>query len=265
MEDVLDVYHAPYDPRFPLVCMDESNKQLVGEVHAPLAPAPGRGQINDHEYVRNGVAEIFLEVEPLTGRRHVDITERRTRKDWAAFIKGMLDERYPQAIKVRLVMDNRGASRGARIHGHDAETARTLAWIGHRIKCGRALPVNRRTGSRPVVSAITVGIRIIHHRIGAVDQHHRGRVAHRAADQTGPSPQGIPRRRAVYRQYKVARIHDAVGGHAVGACGIGSLETDLIGSVQRHVLNPKHSVPLNQALNHVGGAVGRISVSCTGV
>jgi len=106
MEDVLDVYHAPYDPLFPLVCMDESNKQLVGEVHAPLAAAPGRGQIIDHEYVRNGVAEIFLEVEPLSGRRHVEITEQRTRKDWAMFIKGMLDERYPQATKVRLVMDN---------------------------------------------------------------------------------------------------------------------------------------------------------------
>src|SRR5580704_4496888 len=68
MEDVLDVYHAPYDPQFPLVCMDESNKQLVGEVHAPLPHAAGRGQINDHEYVRHGVAEIFLEVEPLAGR-----------------------------------------------------------------------------------------------------------------------------------------------------------------------------------------------------
>jgi hypothetical protein len=75
--------------------MDESNKQLVGEVHAPLAAAPGRGQIIDHEYVRNGVAEIFLEVEPLSGRRHVAITEQRTRKNWAMFIKGMLDERYP--------------------------------------------------------------------------------------------------------------------------------------------------------------------------
>lgn len=68
IEDVLDVYHAPHDPQFPLICMAESNKQLVGEVHAPLAPAPGRGQIIDHEYVRNGVAEIFLEGEPLTGR-----------------------------------------------------------------------------------------------------------------------------------------------------------------------------------------------------
>ncbi|MEI8191147.1 MAG: transposase, partial [candidate division NC10 bacterium] len=72
----------------------------------PLAPAPGRGQILDHEYVRNGVAEIFLEVEPLTGHRHVVITEHRTRKDWATFIKDMLDVRYPQALKVRLVMDN---------------------------------------------------------------------------------------------------------------------------------------------------------------
>lgn len=106
MEDVLDLYHRPYDQHFPLICMDESNKQLVGEVHAPLALAPGRSQINDHEYVRNGVAEIFLEVEPMTGRRHVAITERRTRKDWAVFIKGMLDVRYPEAMKVILVMDN---------------------------------------------------------------------------------------------------------------------------------------------------------------
>lgn len=106
MEDVLEVYQAPYDPQCPLICMDESNKQLVGEVHAPIAPAPGHGQILDHEYVRNGVAEIFLEIEPLTGRRHVVITERRTRKDWAHFIKGLLDERYPQATKIRLVMDN---------------------------------------------------------------------------------------------------------------------------------------------------------------
>ena len=65
----------------------------------PRCPAPGHGQIIDHEYVRNGVAEIFLEVEPLSGRRHVEITEHRTRKDWAVFIKGMLDERYPQATK----------------------------------------------------------------------------------------------------------------------------------------------------------------------
>ncbi|MGO8700041.1 MAG: IS630 family transposase [Limisphaerales bacterium] len=128
MEDGLDVYHAPYDPQFPLVCMDESNKQLVGEVHAPLAPGPGRGQIIDHEYVRNGVAEIFLEVEPLSGRRHVAITEHRTRKDWAFFVKGMLDERYPQATKVRLVMDNLNTHSAASLYEAFApEEARRLA------------------------------------------------------------------------------------------------------------------------------------------
>lgn len=128
MEDVLDVYHAPYDPQCPLLCMDESNKQLVGEVHAPLAPAPGRGQINDHEYVRHGVAEIFLEIEPLTGRRHVEITQRRTRKDWAAFIKGMLDERYPQASKVRLVLDNLNTHSTASLYEtFPPEEARRLA------------------------------------------------------------------------------------------------------------------------------------------
>jgi len=106
MEDVLAVYCLAHDPRFPVVCMDESSKQLVGEVRAPIPAAPGHGQIIDHEYVRHGVATLFVEVEPLAGRRHVEVTERRTRQDWAHFIKTMLDERYPEAIKVRLVMDN---------------------------------------------------------------------------------------------------------------------------------------------------------------
>jgi len=106
MEDILEVYHMPYDSAYPVVCMDESCKQLVGEVTAPIPCAPGRPLRMDDEYVRNGVAEIFMEVEPLIGRRHVVATERRTRKDWALQIKQMLDERYPDAIKVRLVMDN---------------------------------------------------------------------------------------------------------------------------------------------------------------
>lgn len=106
MEDVLAVYCLAHDPRFPVVCMDESSKQLVGEVRVPIPAAPGRAQIVDHEYVRHGVATLFVEVEPLAGRRHVEVTARRTRQDWARFIKAMLDERYPNAIKVRLVMDN---------------------------------------------------------------------------------------------------------------------------------------------------------------
>nr|WP_232767478.1 IS630 family transposase [Geminisphaera colitermitum] len=106
MEDVLEVYRLPHDPRFPVVCMDESSKQMVGEVKPPIPAAPGHAQIIDHEYVRNGVARLLVEVEPLTGRRHVEVSERRTQQDWARFIKGMLDERYPKAAKVRLVVDN---------------------------------------------------------------------------------------------------------------------------------------------------------------
>lgn len=106
MEGVLSVYRLPFDPLFPVVCMDESSKQLVGEVHASIPAAPGHGQIIDHEYVRNGVAMLFMEVEPLTGRRHVEVIEQRARREWAHFIKAMLNERYPDAIKVRLIMDN---------------------------------------------------------------------------------------------------------------------------------------------------------------
>lgn len=128
MEDILDLYHLPYAPRFQLVCMDESNKQLIAEVQAPIAPAPGHGQLLDHEYVRNGVADIFLEVEPLTGQRHVGITERRTRKDWEHFIKGMLDGRYPHAEKIRLVMDNLNTHNAASLYEtFEPEEARRLA------------------------------------------------------------------------------------------------------------------------------------------
>lgn len=106
MEDVLAVYHLPYDPCYPVVCMDESCKQLIGEVRTSIPAAPGRPARIDDEYVRNGVAEIFLDVEPLAGKRHVQITERRTREDWANYIKTMLDDRYPDVVQVRLVMDN---------------------------------------------------------------------------------------------------------------------------------------------------------------
>jgi hypothetical protein len=86
--------------------MDESNKQLIGELNAPIRSAPGHPTLVDHEYVRNGVAQIFMEVEPLGGRRHVKVTERRTKTDWAHFIKEMLEQRYPDAETVVLVMDN---------------------------------------------------------------------------------------------------------------------------------------------------------------
>ena len=106
MEDVLEVYARPYDSNFPVVCMDESSVQLIDEVQNPVPAAPGHPELVDDEYVRNGVASIFLEVEPLGGKRKVKITERRTRIDWAQFIKEMLEYRYPNVTKVVLVMDN---------------------------------------------------------------------------------------------------------------------------------------------------------------
>ena len=106
MEDVLEVYARAYHPRRPVVCMDETHKQLIGEVREPLPVEPGQPERVEHEYVRNGVAQIFLEVEPLTGRSHVEAGERRTRQDWARWIEGMLERRYPEAERVVLVMDN---------------------------------------------------------------------------------------------------------------------------------------------------------------
>ena len=128
MEDVLEVYHLPYDPDCPLVCMDESCKQMIGEVRKSIPCKPGQPKRVDDEYVRNGVAEIFMEVEPLAGKRHVSVTERRTRKDWALQIKGMLDERYPDAIKVRLVMDNLNTHNVASLYEtFEPQEARRLA------------------------------------------------------------------------------------------------------------------------------------------
>ena len=106
MEDVRSVYLMPYDPMLPVVCMDESSKQLVGEVAQPIPMAPGHPLLKDDEYVRKGVAEIFLAVEPLAGFREVKITDRRTMVDWAVFIQDLVDGRYAAAERIVLVMDN---------------------------------------------------------------------------------------------------------------------------------------------------------------
>jgi hypothetical protein len=106
MEDILEVYARAYNQHFPVVCMDESSMQLIGEVHNPIPAVPGHPVLVDDEYIRKGVASIFIEVEPLGGKRKVKITERRTRSDWACFIEEMLEQRYADAEKVVLVMDN---------------------------------------------------------------------------------------------------------------------------------------------------------------
>jgi hypothetical protein len=106
MEDVLEVYHRPYDAQRPVVCMDECSKQLIGEVREPLPPKPGHVAKEDCEYERLGTANVFMAVEPLAGRRTTQVTERRTRVDWAGFVQMLLMTVYPLVEKVVLVMDN---------------------------------------------------------------------------------------------------------------------------------------------------------------
>lgn len=106
MEDVLEVYTRPYDPKRPQVCMDEVSKQLVGETRTPIPAAPGQPERCDYEYVRNGVANLFMFFEPLAGWRKVKVTERRTMVDWAHAIRELVDLHYPEAEKIVLVMDN---------------------------------------------------------------------------------------------------------------------------------------------------------------
>lgn len=105
MEDVLAVYHRPYDPGRPVVCLDETFKQLIGEVREPLPPRAGSPARHDSVYVRNGVASVFMAFEPLAGWRHAEVTGGRTAGDWARVVKGLLDGRYKDAERVVLVMD----------------------------------------------------------------------------------------------------------------------------------------------------------------
>jgi transposase len=106
MENVLAVYTRPYDPQRPVVCFDEKSKQLVGAICKPIPATPGRVECHDYEYVRNGTANLFMMVEPLRGWRHVEVTTRRTKRDFAKQMKELVDVHYPRAAKITLVMDN---------------------------------------------------------------------------------------------------------------------------------------------------------------
>lgn len=106
MEKVLDIYKKPYNEDFPVVCMDESPKQLIAEGKPTLPMKPGQDSRVDYEYIRHGMVNIFMANEPLKGIRIVEVTEFKTKKDWAKFVKRIADEMYPEAKKITLVMDN---------------------------------------------------------------------------------------------------------------------------------------------------------------
>jgi hypothetical protein len=106
MEDVLDVYHLPYDENYPVVCFDESSKQMVAEKRNSIPAEPGQLERYDYEYKRNGVRNLFLFFSPLAAWRHVKVTQQRTHLEWADCMKDLVDVHFPKATRIRLIQDN---------------------------------------------------------------------------------------------------------------------------------------------------------------
>ena len=127
MEDVLDVYKRPYDPKHPLVCMDEMPKQLLMDTRERLPLQPGDPERFDYEYKRGGVADLFMLFEPLAGKRHIEITDRRRRVEWAEVMRIVSDELYPHAEKIVVVLDNLNTHVGAAFYqAFEPQEARRL-------------------------------------------------------------------------------------------------------------------------------------------
>jgi hypothetical protein len=116
MEDVLDLYQEDYDPLRPVVCFDEVPYQLIGETRTPVPSKPGRRSRVDYEYRRCGTVNLFMQVEPLAGWRHVDVTEQRTNKDFAHQVRDLVDVHYPDAAMIRVVLDNLSTHSGAALY-----------------------------------------------------------------------------------------------------------------------------------------------------
>jgi transposase len=116
MEDVLDVYHRAYNGKILMVCLDERPVQLIGQLRRPTPARPGRKARYDYEYKRNGVANIFMLFEPLKGKRQLQVTQRRTKQDWAKCVKWMVDKLYSDAEKIVLVMDNLNTHKKASLY-----------------------------------------------------------------------------------------------------------------------------------------------------
>jgi uncharacterized small protein (DUF1192 family) len=116
MEDILEVYQRPYDPQRPLVCLDETSKQLIAETRVPIAARPGQPGRHDYEYRRNGTANLFMMFAPLEGWRHVKVTDRRTAVDYAQVLKELSDTHFPGSAKIVLVQDNLNTHKPASLY-----------------------------------------------------------------------------------------------------------------------------------------------------
>lgn len=128
METVLDVYHQPYDPQRPVVCFDEGTKQLIGETRIPIPPQPNRPQRYDYEYERHGTCNIFMFFEPLAAWRHAEVTDQRKLVDFAHCLQWLSDDVYPEAERIRIVLDNLNTHKIAALYtAFPPEEARRIA------------------------------------------------------------------------------------------------------------------------------------------
>ena len=128
MEDTLEVYHRPYNEKFPMVCLDETNRQLIAETRKAIPAKPGQNKRIDYEYRRNGVVNLFMMFEPLKARRYVNVMDQRRRKDFAECIRELVDVYYPDTEKVVLVLDNLNThSEGSLYEAFEPAEARRLA------------------------------------------------------------------------------------------------------------------------------------------
>ena len=128
MEDVLDLYAEPYNPERPVVCFDETSTQMLADARAPIPAAPGQPRREDYEYRREGTRNLFMACEPLAGWRHVEVTERRTKEDFAHQMRWLVDEAYPDVTVVRVVLDNLNTHRKASLYeAFPADEARRIA------------------------------------------------------------------------------------------------------------------------------------------
>ncbi len=116
MEDVLEVYQRPHDPDCPVVCVDETSKQLIAETRRPIAAKPGQPARHDYEYERNGTANLFMIYAPLEGWRHIEVTDRHTAIDYARVLKDLSDTHFPKARKIILVQDNLNTHKPASLY-----------------------------------------------------------------------------------------------------------------------------------------------------
>ncbi len=154
MEDVLEVYQRPHDPQRPLVCLDETSKQLIVETRAPIPAKQGRKARHDYEYQRNGVANLFMVFAPLEGWRHVKVSDRHTAIDYAHTLRDLSDLHFPDAAKIVLVQDNLNTHKPASLYeAFPAPEARRLVERFGRVGRDIATSASRRTGRDTLASS----------------------------------------------------------------------------------------------------------------